>query len=103
MDSEYTPYQNRAVARFGHPFTLPVYPYFFVCGGGGLASFKVVVAKAKGIVLLKQLYSLIWSVWWLVGRLVVLCGGGWLFTALWSGGLLVVVRAIGLWVVVVGY
>ena len=55
MDSEYTPYQNRASASFGHPFALPVYPYFSGCGCGGFGLFKVVVAKGKGFVLLKQL------------------------------------------------
>jgi hypothetical protein len=60
-----------------------VYPYFFVCGGGGFGLFKVVVAKGKGFVLLKQLHSLILSVWWLIGRFVVSCVGVWLLIALW--------------------
>jgi hypothetical protein len=60
-----------------------VYPYFFVCGGGGWDSFKVVVAMANRFVLLRQLYSRIASIWWLFGWLVVLCGGGLLLTTLW--------------------
>ena len=73
MDSEYTPYQNRASAHFGQSFTLPVYPYFFVCGGGGLALFRLLEAKGKGFVLLKQLQCKDEAVWWLVGGVVVLC------------------------------
>jgi len=70
-----------------------VYPYFFVCGGGGWDSFKVVVAKANGFILLRQLYSRIASIWWLFGWLVVLCGGGLLVTTLW---LVVVVDSLGI-------
>jgi len=60
-----------------------VYPYFFVCGGGGMASFELLEAKGKGFVLLKQLQGKDEAVWWLFVGVVVSCGGVWLLTALW--------------------